>query len=66
MLTILGELTYFLNSLTDHLTSGEVRGRSFQVGVVRGCGIRMRGGPAFRWSRHVFEVLVGPRHAVVE
>lgn len=58
-------LTHFLNSLTDHLTGGEARGRSFHVGVVRGCGTRMRGGPAFRW-RHLLEVLVRQRHAVVE
>ena len=63
---MLGGLTHFLNSLTDHLTGGEARGRSFHVGVVRGCGMRMRGGPAFRWSGHLLEVLVRQCHAVVE
>ena len=66
MLTMLGQSTHFLNSLTDHLTGGEVRGRSFHADVVRGCGIRMKDGPAFRWSRHLLEVLVRQRHAVVE
>ena len=66
MLTMLKESTHFSNSLTDHLTGGEVRGRSFHAGVVRGCGIRMRGGHAFRWSRHFLEVLGRLRHAVVE
>lgn len=63
---MLGESTYFLNSPADHLTVCEVRGRSFHAGVVRGCGTRMRGAPAFRWSRHLLEVLVRPCHAVVE
>ncbi len=66
MLTMLGESTHFLKSLTDHLMDGEVRGRSFHAGVVRGYGVRMKGGPAFRWSRHLLEVLVRSRHAVME
>lgn len=66
MLMMLDEWTHFLDFPTSRLMDVEVRGRSFHAGVVRGCGVRMRGGPAFPWDRHLLKVLVRSRHAVVE
>ena len=66
MLMMLDDRTHFLDFSTCHLMDVEIQGRSFPTGVVRGCRVRMRGGPAFPWSRHLLEVLVRSRHAVME
>ena len=58
MLMMLDDRTHFLDFSLCHIMDVEVRGRSFHAGVVRGGGTRMRGGPAFPWSRHLLKVLV--------